>query len=51
MGRGATNMAILLGRNHSSTLLTKSEALLKCKGTMVSHSCLAPQGTLVILDY
>ena len=41
---GKTNVAILSGRDHSSTLPAESGALLGCKGTTVSHSFPAPRG-------
>ena len=47
MGRGANNVAILLGRDHSSTLPAGSEALLGCRRTIESHSFPTPRGILM----
>ena len=43
-------MAILLGHDHSSTLLAGFGALLGCRGTMVSRSFPVPRGALVNLE-
>ena len=49
MGRGSTNVEILPGHDHSRILPAGSEALLGCKGTMVSHNFPSPRGTLANL--